>query len=247
MHNYYSIPPNLYDDQFWWKKDDIEFWKSEVSSSNNVLELGSGTGRIAQSFGLMNINYIGLDISLEYINYSKKKFLEFENLNFIHADMIDFSLNKKFDVIFIAFNSFLHLLNEQDASQCLSSIKKHMHKNSKLIIDIFVPHPQFLFRNKDSMLHILDFYNNSLKEEQFINEILEYNSDNEIANVHWLYGNNKKKKISEFKFQMKMYYPDTMNKILIDSGYHITSFWGSYEKLYFSKDSNLQIYCCQLK
>ena len=97
------------------------------------------------------------------------------------------------------------------------------------------------------MLHILDFYNNSLKEEQFINEILEYNSDNEIANVHWLYGNKKKKKISEFKFQMKMYYPDTMNKILIDSGYQINSLWGSYDKLLFNEDSNMQIYCCQLK
>ena len=97
------------------------------------------------------------------------------------------------------------------------------------------------------ILYILDFYNSSLKEEQFINEILDYNSDNEIANVHWLYGNKNNKKISEFKFQMKMYYPDTMNKILIDSGYQITSLWGSYEKLCFDEESSLQIYCCQLK
>ena len=27
MSKYYSISPQLYDDQFWWKKDDIEFWK----------------------------------------------------------------------------------------------------------------------------------------------------------------------------------------------------------------------------
>ena len=28
MNNeYYNISPQIYDDQFWWKKDDIEFWK----------------------------------------------------------------------------------------------------------------------------------------------------------------------------------------------------------------------------
>ena len=28
MNEYYMIDPQTYDDQFWWKKDDIEFWKS---------------------------------------------------------------------------------------------------------------------------------------------------------------------------------------------------------------------------
>ena len=30
MSIYYSIPPQVYDDQFWWKKDDLEFWKNEL-------------------------------------------------------------------------------------------------------------------------------------------------------------------------------------------------------------------------
>ena len=45
---------------------------------------------------------------------------------------------------------------------------------------------------------------------------------------------------------MKMYYPDTMNKLLIDSGFEITNLWGDYEKAHFSEESNLQIYMCSL-
>ena len=44
MSKYYSIPPQLYDDQFWWKKDDIEFWKSTLVTSHTrttILELAS--------------------------------------------------------------------------------------------------------------------------------------------------------------------------------------------------------------
>ena len=49
----------------------------------------------------------------------------------------------------------------------------------------------------------------------------------------------------EFNFKMKMYYPDTMNRLLIDNGFVINKIWGSYDKEKFSEESNLQIYKCR--
>ena len=43
MPGYYTIPPKLYDDQFWWKKNDIEFWKSLFHNPNKtILEFAAG-------------------------------------------------------------------------------------------------------------------------------------------------------------------------------------------------------------
>ena len=68
MTKYYSIPPQLYDDQFWWKKNDIEFWKTNATSSNcAVLELAAGTGRLAVPLIQEGAIYTGLDISPQYI------------------------------------------------------------------------------------------------------------------------------------------------------------------------------------
>ena len=39
--------------------------------------------------------------------------------------MSHFSLNKKYDIIFIAFNSFLHLLKYDDAVKCLAAISTY--------------------------------------------------------------------------------------------------------------------------
>ena len=43
MIQYYIINPQTYDDQFWWKKDDIQFWHNIISlyhSKNfEILEL----------------------------------------------------------------------------------------------------------------------------------------------------------------------------------------------------------------
>ena len=45
-------------------------------------------------------------------------------------------------------DTFLHLLTDSDSMKFLQSIKKHMHENTLFYIDIFVPNPLFLYRNK---------------------------------------------------------------------------------------------------
>ena len=56
----------------------------------------------------------------------------------------------------------------------------HMHSKSRLIIDIFVRIHYFYISSKNLKMHIVDFYNKAEKEEQEINEILDY--DSEIEN-----------------------------------------------------------------
>ena len=43
---------------------------------------------------------------------------------------------------------------------------------------------------------------------------------------------------------MKIYYPDTMNRILIEQGFKILNLWGDYNQSTFSLESPLQIYKC---
>ncbi len=64
---YYTIEPQVYDNQFWWKKDDIEFWKNIFyDSEKSILELAAGTGRIGLSLIKENVNYKGVEISSLY-------------------------------------------------------------------------------------------------------------------------------------------------------------------------------------
>ena len=64
---YYTIEPQVYDNQFWWKKDDIEFWKSIFyDSEKSILELAAGTGRIGLPLIKENVNYKGVEISSLY-------------------------------------------------------------------------------------------------------------------------------------------------------------------------------------
>jgi len=245
--DYYQLDPQTYNDQFWWKTNDIEFWKNLFKNKNKtILELAAGTGRIGIPLVKEGFNYVGIDISESYCNYASQQFKKYTNQKVIYnEDMKEFDLKKKFDFIFIGFNSWLHLLIYQDAKACLKCIKKHMHQTTKLYIDIFVPSPLFLYRPKDVAVPVLEFFDSIKKEIIYIDEIIDYNKKEEIIDINWLY-KNKQKYFKEFNFKMKMYYPDSMINLLTENNFIINNIWGDYEKNKFNENSNLQIYDCQL-
>ena len=247
-NKYYTIPPQTYDDQFWWKKDDIEFWKNLLSSKNKtILELAAGTGRVGIPLVREGLNYKGVELSLEYCKYANLRLNKINQFTKIeNGDMRTFNFNDKFDFIFIGFNSWLHLLTEKDVNRFLKSIKKHMKKSSLFYIDILVPNPLFLYRPRDVALKILEFKDSQNHEIIYIEELLDYDKNLEIANITWIYSKIDKEILFDFQFKMKMYYPDTMNRLLTDNGFYIQNIWGDYDKNNFNEESGLQIYECHL-
>ena len=118
--------PQRYDDQYWWKKNDIEFWKNiyNQSKGKKVLELGCGTGRLA--IPLISAELIILELKfLEFCDYAEKKIIS-NGLkpNIINEDfrflilMISMILFYRIQYIFTFIDRF-------DALQCLESVRKH--------------------------------------------------------------------------------------------------------------------------
>ena len=247
MSKYYSIPPKLYDDQFWWKKNDIEFWKKIYSQSkwNTVLELGSGTGRLALPLLKEGATYSGLEISKKFCQHAEKKI---SNGGFtpdiINQDFRDFNINKKYDLIFIGFNTFLHLLTDSDALFFFKSVKRHMHSNTLFYIDILVPNPDFLYKG-NKRLKNLEYVDSKTNDIIYVDEICKYDEITEIMKVKWIYY-SKNKQEEEYQFTMRMYYTDTMNRLITDSGLYINNLWGDYNLDEFNESSELQIYECKI-
>ena len=120
-----------------------------------------------------------------------------------------------------------------------------MHFNSKLYIDIFVPSPLFLYRPNDVAVPVLEFFDTLEKKVTYIDEIIDYDKKKEIISITWLY-KCKKQYFADFKFKMKMYYPDEMINLLTENNFSIKNIWGDYDKNKFNEDSNLQLYECEL-
>jgi len=243
IYNY----PQLYDDIMYWKQDDIQFWQSILNKfkSQNVLELCCGTGRLGIPFINHSIDYYGLDSSDSFISFFHKKIklLNYNNTKITCDNATSFSFDKKFDFILIGFNSLAHLLTDQDVMNCLQCVKNHMHDKSIFAIDIFMPTHQLIANLKSQKIEIMDFIDSTNDKRLSILESTEYNASTEVNHIVWDFMNNNNKEFS-YGFDMRIFFPDTLNRMLTDAGFIINHFYGDYQFNKFNEHSEKQIYIC---
>ena len=131
--------PALYDACTAHKIDDIPFYEYWAKQTNGpILELACGTGRVATHLIKSGFNYSGLDLSSVFIDHCKSKRF---NGKFITGNMRHFNLGKKFDLIFIPFNSFLHLFTEEEMAQLLRCRTKPFNRKREIPFRYFRPGP----------------------------------------------------------------------------------------------------------
>ena len=53
--------------------------------------------------------------------------------------MRSFELARKFDVISIPFNAFMHLYTLDDVDRCLTQVRKHQWWTKESLLDVLVP------------------------------------------------------------------------------------------------------------
>ena len=248
INNEIYTNPQLYNDIMWWKKDDIKFWENLINAtkSKKILELCCGTGRIGLPLIESGLDYYGIDSSDVFINFFKKKTnkIKYDSSKIICDDIRNFNIDKSFDLIFIGFNSLAHLLKNQDLLDTLKAIKLHMNSNTIFAIDIFVPDSSFLYRVPKDEIDIMDFIDSSNNQKLTIFESTNYNTLTEINHINWNFIDKDNNSKFNYKFDMRMWFPDTLNRILTDCNYNIQQFYGDYDHNNFNEKSEKQIYLC---
>lgn len=162
---------------------------------------------------------------------------------FIKGDMRSFQLNRQFDLIFIPFNSFLHLFKEDEMLQCLTTARNHLSKDGIFLLDIFVPDPEYLYRNPNKQYEEM-IINHPIDGNCKVWQKSQFDELSEINHILWIFDYDDRKEMDEYKFDMRMIYPDTIDRLIIESGFTINEKWGDYDGELFNESSILQLYIC---
>ncbi len=104
-----------------------------IKTSDRVVDLGGGTGRIAKFFAGKVSKVIVVDVSEEMINQCRKRHPEFSCVR-AEAQNLPFADNSIDKVIII--DAFHHFQNQK---LVVKEIKRVLHRNGKVIIEEFNP------------------------------------------------------------------------------------------------------------
>ena len=96
-----------------------------------ILELACAGGRMTKAFATLGYRVVAMDGSPRMIEIGKAHATTLDpevrkRMHFVLADMRNFLLPIKFRLIMIPFHSFLWVLDEAGAEQCLYCMLKHL-------------------------------------------------------------------------------------------------------------------------
>ena len=116
-----------------WAAYIIEIASEHQLEPIHFLDIACGTGSFLNELTQENLVLYGIEISDEMLKYAKSKLSDEVVLK--QGDMLNFELNKKFDLITCLFDSINYLPELNDISKFINHASKYLLDNGILIFD----------------------------------------------------------------------------------------------------------------
>ena len=115
----------------------VEFLSS-LAGVGPALELGIGTGRVALPLAAAGVDVHGIDASESMVERLHAK-PGGEAIPVTIGDFADFSLDTRFTLIYVPFNTFFALLTQDDQVNCFRAVARHLMPEGVFVVEAFVP------------------------------------------------------------------------------------------------------------
>jgi len=219
--------------------DDFPFYIDRIASADaKVLELGCGTGRVLIPLA-KHCGYIhGLDISEAMLAICRQKLdkaaIGPDKARIQLADITDFSLDHKFDLIIAPYRVFQNLETDAEVNGLFRCVRKHLAHGGTCILNVFKP-----YWDPETLCHKWPTEGENLFDEiQLENERVTFHEkrlrvDPETMTLHCetiirRYKEDALIDKATMGFVMRCYWPEDFQKLITNHGFKIINRWGGY-------------------
>lgn len=110
----------------------------ELANGGPALELGIGTGRVALPLMESGTEVHGIDASAAMVERLRAK-PGGRSLPVTIGSFAEFSLEERFPLILVVFNTFFALLTQEEQISCFKSVAEHLSSDGVFVMQAFVP------------------------------------------------------------------------------------------------------------
>jgi cyclopropane fatty-acyl-phospholipid synthase-like methyltransferase len=134
---------------------DVAFYTElALESGGPVLEVASGTGRVAWELARAGVDVVGFDLSRAMIACAEAKRAAMpedaaRRVTFFHGNMLSFDAGLRFPLIIVPFRAFQVLLTPENQRRSLECMHEHLTDDGRLVIDNFDPRLEYLTRQEE--------------------------------------------------------------------------------------------------
>jgi SAM-dependent methyltransferase len=223
--------------------DDIPFYLKQAREiGGEVLELACGTGRITIPLAEAGVRITGLDLEEGMLRLARSKAAEKGvKVDWIRGDCRALDLGRRFDLIFLPFNSIAHLHAPESIQACFAGVREHLSDRGRFIVDIFNPRLDMLTRDASERYPVAEYQDPDGRGTVLITENNVYDAATQVNHIKWYYrvGDSPVERVADLN--MRIFFPQELDALLRASGFDIEAKYGDFDESPFASGSPKQI------
>ncbi|MFW6038664.1 MAG: class I SAM-dependent methyltransferase [Candidatus Saliniplasma sp.] len=221
MKEIYALRADTIDYFFPDRDDEIEIWADIAENyGKEVLHLMCGTGELTVGLAQKGFQVTGLDFTEAMIYHAKEHIqnCDIDGIEIVQDDARHFSLNKKYDFIFVSTGDFHHFVERDEIDSFLAKAYAHLKSGGALGIELYVP-PEKDFK-KDGRKYTPirkppENYTIWRKNK------ISYHKDKKLLEImeEFHYEENSDVKDAEYEILLRLFHRIEIETILKDAGF----------------------------
>ena len=249
IHDLYH-DADLYDRIIAPPAESLAFYVAEAqAASGEVLELACGTGRLtiplARELARQGRGAVGLDLAPTMLDAARRKAADAGiTVELTIGDMRRFALGRRFGMIFVAFNSLLHLTTNEALRECFACVRTHLAPDGTFAFDVFNPSIQLLARAPDersTVTRLLDPEHGEIHVESTV----DYDAATQVNRGAWILSAPGRPDYLTVPLHLRSIFPQELPMLLAANGLELLARYGGFGREPFTSDSARQVCICR--
>ncbi|MFH0990940.1 MAG: class I SAM-dependent methyltransferase [bacterium] len=221
---------------------DLAFFLQETQSvRGNVLELGSGTGRLSIPLLRAGVSLTCVDYSPKMLDVLEQKLRQHNLSARVHKmDMAELSLTDRYQLIFIPFHSFAEVLERPRQQSTIERIYNHLTEGGEFICTLHNP----IIRQKslDGALKLLREYPLASGGSLIVRYQMQYDAASRIAHGHQFYERYDAKKnlvdARTLDVNFYLFSKQDFEEMVYSTGFKLAALYGNYDHSGFDETTS---------
>lgn len=216
--------------------DDLEFWVQLARRTGGpVLEIGSGTGRVAIALAEAGFSVLGVDISPAMLAVAREKVVAGgldDRVTLVQGDALALRLDRRFPLALVALNSFGHFAGPGEPEQLIERLSEHLDPGGLLALDLTNPLNGAFGETNGQLLHE---YTRPGPVPGWQTLKLRSQTQDEVAqrvDVTCIYDEVSPEgevRRTLASFALRYFYPNELRLLFERAGLSVEALYGSYE------------------
>lgn len=211
----------------------------------SALELGCGTGRVTIPMARAGIEMTGLDLVEGMLALAKAKAGSLP-ITWVQADVRDFHLGRRFDLIFEPGAPFAHMLTIEDQRAFLARVREHLSPRGIFAVSLMFPNLPM----QTNIYEVEDWfsYQNAKGQEVKVTGTQTYDPltqvRTETAIRTWVDAEGQEQ-VRVAPLSLRNTFPQEMEGLLACAGFTVLERYGDWDSRPLTRDSKMMIYVCR--